>query len=193
MAELSNTDARAIARYLYEVGQMKRIRRSGWLVVGIPNPESVAEHSYRVVLIGYCLARLEGVDPLAVVLQCMLHDIPEARLGDLHKLSQQHIGDWKQANLSAFEVQIKSLPSALGDEMKGLLAEYNTGDSQVAKITRDADLLECIFQMREYGLDQTIPNWVQGWRNALVTESARKIADTCLETGAEKWWEDNQK
>ncbi len=34
-----------IIKYLYEIGQMKRVQRSGWWLVGIINPESVAEHS----------------------------------------------------------------------------------------------------------------------------------------------------
>ena len=41
----------------------KRVKRSGWWVAGIDDPESVAEHSYRTALLGYILASLEGADP----------------------------------------------------------------------------------------------------------------------------------
>ena len=52
-----------IAKYLYEVGQLKRVKRSGWWMAGIADPESVAEHSFRTALLGYILASLEGADP----------------------------------------------------------------------------------------------------------------------------------
>ena len=34
---------KGIARYLFELGQLKRVRRSGWWVAGVDQPESVAD------------------------------------------------------------------------------------------------------------------------------------------------------
>ena len=42
-----------LAKYMYEIGQMKRVQRSGWWLAGITNPESVAEHSFRAVILRY--------------------------------------------------------------------------------------------------------------------------------------------
>ena len=36
-----------IANYLYELGVLKRVRRSGWWLAGVKDAESVAEHSFR--------------------------------------------------------------------------------------------------------------------------------------------------
>jgi hypothetical protein len=36
-----------MAKYLYEAGQLKRVKRSGWWIAGVKDPESVAEHSFR--------------------------------------------------------------------------------------------------------------------------------------------------
>ena len=33
-----------LAKYLYEIGQMKRVQRSGWWFAGIRDPESVREY-----------------------------------------------------------------------------------------------------------------------------------------------------
>src|SRR5438067_844505 len=37
-----------VATYLFEMGHLKRLSRAGWLLLGIPQPETVAEHSFRV-------------------------------------------------------------------------------------------------------------------------------------------------
>jgi len=72
-----------IAKYVYEIGQLKRVKRSGWWVAGIDNPESVAEHSFRTALLGYILASLEGADPQKTAMICLFHDMGEARINDL--------------------------------------------------------------------------------------------------------------
>ena len=51
-----------IATFLHEAGHLKNLPRSGWLLLGIAPPESVAEHSFRVGVIGIALAVLEGAD-----------------------------------------------------------------------------------------------------------------------------------
>jgi hypothetical protein len=45
--------ARAIMKLLHEVENLKRLRRSGWEVKNIPNPESVAEHSFRLTIMAF--------------------------------------------------------------------------------------------------------------------------------------------
>src|SRR5579862_5242660 len=62
-----------IATYLYELGQLKRVTRAGWLLLGIPQPETVAEHSFRVGAVGIALAAMEGADVGRVAAMCMLH------------------------------------------------------------------------------------------------------------------------
>jgi 5'-deoxynucleotidase YfbR-like HD superfamily hydrolase len=35
-----------------EMGHLKHVTRAGWLLLGIPQPETVAEHSFRVGVVG---------------------------------------------------------------------------------------------------------------------------------------------
>jgi putative hydrolase of HD superfamily len=63
-----------IAKYLYEIGYLKHLKRSGWWRMGVRDPESVAEHSYRTAVIGYVLANLEGADPEKTASICLFHD-----------------------------------------------------------------------------------------------------------------------
>ena len=39
------------ATFLFEMGHLKNLPRAGWLLLGIPQPESVAEHSFRVAIV----------------------------------------------------------------------------------------------------------------------------------------------
>ena len=53
----------AVLNFFAEAGLLKRVRRSGWWVAGIDDPESVADHSFRTAVIGFHMAYLEKVDP----------------------------------------------------------------------------------------------------------------------------------
>ena len=46
--------------FLFELGQLKRVKHEGWRLVGVEHPESVAEHSLRAAQIGYVIAALEN-------------------------------------------------------------------------------------------------------------------------------------
>lgn len=66
---------------------LERLPRSGWLVAGVPSPESVAAHSLGTALV--VLALGPNVEPALAVDHAaslaVLHDAPEALLTDLPK------------------------------------------------------------------------------------------------------------
>src|SRR6202166_5007130 len=98
----------AALNFFAEAGLLKRVKRSGWWVAGIENPESVAEHCFRCAVIGYYIAHCEGVDPYKVVTQTLFNDIHEARINDLHKMGHHYI-DFREAEIKAFRDQIAFL------------------------------------------------------------------------------------
>jgi len=49
-----------IANYIFEVGVLRRERHNGFKLIGIDDPDSVAEHSLRAAQIGYILTFLEN-------------------------------------------------------------------------------------------------------------------------------------
>ncbi|MFB0965315.1 MAG: HD domain-containing protein [Patescibacteria group bacterium] len=48
-----------ITDFLFETFHLKNIKHEGWRFCGIPNPDSVAEHSLNAAQIGYVLAKME--------------------------------------------------------------------------------------------------------------------------------------
>lgn len=44
-------ESRDITGFLYEIGLLKRYPRTGWSLAGVPDAESVAEHSFRASVV----------------------------------------------------------------------------------------------------------------------------------------------
>ena len=179
-----------LAKFLYEVGQLKRVRRSGWWIAGVENPESVAEHSFRTAAIAYLLAKLEGADAGRVTLMALFHDMGEARTNDLHRIVLRYV-NWENVDQQVIKDQSKRLPAHISEEMISLLSEFEETISLEARIARDADLLECLVQAREYQAlgYKEVADWISNAKAALVTDSAKRIAEECLGTEPKEWWQ----
>ena len=80
-----------IVEFLFEVGMLKRTPRSGWQFLGTGS-ESVAEHVFRTAMIALVLARIDGtVDADRMLRLALVHDLPEARTGDLNYVNQKYV------------------------------------------------------------------------------------------------------
>ena len=102
-----------VVKYLFELGQLKRVKRSGWWLTGVRDPESVAEHSYRTAVIAAVLAQLEGADAGKAALLALFHDSGETRVNDLHHLGKSYV-DWSGVEEQVIEDQVGELPAPLG-------------------------------------------------------------------------------
>lgn len=183
-----------ITNFFYELGQLKRVKRSGWWTINIKDPESVAEHSFRAVMIGYILAKLEKADDKKVMLMCLVQDIPEARLNDLHKIGQRYI-DFKEAEKKALKEQVSVLPDEIKKEILEAFDSYQNDKSKEGVVARDADLLENAIQAKEY-LEvgyKDAQNWIDNVRKLLKTESAKKILGLVEKMKSTEWWKELKK
>lgn len=177
-----------LVRFLFEVGQLKRVARSGWWMAGIRAPESVADHSFRCALLGYLLARREGsVDVARVTLMCLLNDLHEARINDLHKVGQAYL-NYADAETKAFGDLVRPLPE--GPDLMELHAEFQREESPEARLARDADRLECAFQAREYEAAgcSACRDWFENTRASLKTPVAQELFAALARADAHDWW-----
>jgi putative hydrolase of HD superfamily len=179
-----------IAKFLFEMGQLKRVKRSGWWIAGVKDPESVAEHTFRTAVIAYLLAHLEGVDTGKAVLMALFHDMPETRTNDAHRIVRRY-AKWEDVDRKAVDEQSKRLPNEMATQMATLFEEFEKEVSPEAKVVRDADLLECIVQAREYQAlgYRDVVDWIFNAQRALRTESAKRIAAECIKTEPKEWWQ----
>lgn len=148
MPDSSKTN-KSIVEFILEAGALKRVPRSGWSLLGIDNPESVADHSFRCAVIGYVIAHMENVSVYRVLLMTLFNDIHEARITDLHKMAQRYI-EAEVAEDASFEDQIGPLPAEIQSEMSDIRGDYRAQESPESIVARDCDILECLIQAKEY-------------------------------------------
>jgi putative hydrolase of HD superfamily len=179
-----------LANFLYEVGLLSKVRRSGWWLAGVDQPESVAEHSFRTAVIAYALALLEGADPELAAAVALFHDIHEARILDMHKVGQQY-ADWGPAEAGAMRDQLRAMPPPLARAVRRYQAGFRDLRTKESVIARDADHLECLVRAREYqevGYAE-VKDWIANSRKRLRTASAKRLAKACIEVKPQEWWE----
>jgi putative hydrolase of HD superfamily len=176
---------KGIVNFFFELGMLKRTPRSGFQFLR-SGQESVAEHSHRMALIGYTLARLTpNADPFRVVSLCLFHDVPEARTGDLNYVNKQYVEVHEQ---EAIDDLAKTLP--FGKEFKELLAEYREQETLEARLAHDADQLDLILELKEQNdLGNIYANqWIHFARKRLKTDIGKELAAQILVTDSTDWW-----
>src|SRR3990172_5139709 len=108
-----------IANFLFEAGMLKRTPRTGFQFLG-SGAESVAEHIFRTVYIGYTLGHLaKDADTDRLIKICLFHDLPEARTGDLNYVNKKYVtADEERAVNDLAE----TLP--FGSEIREVIGEF---------------------------------------------------------------------
>lgn len=160
-----------------EVGKLKSLPRRGWVIRGIPNPETVASHMYRSQFIARDFAIELGEDPMACMYMMMIHDLPEARAGDI----TPHCNVSKKDKLALEEKAARELAVLSGDpDFLPTFKEYNEKETLRAQICGDADKIECLIQTMEYAhlYPSKIPTLKDFWANLqgrMYTEPGNRI------------------
>jgi len=183
-----DNNVKEIVKYLFEAGQLSEVKRSGDLLIGIENPQTVAEHSFRAAIVAYMIGKMENINAEKAALTILFHDMPETRISDIHKVGQRYI-DSKAAEKKAFEEQIALLPEEIKKSIKNL--DYGNGDSSPEGIVaRDADLIECALQYKAY-LEKghkDAQDWLNNIRKILKTKSAKQMLDEIEKSDPNEWW-----
>ena len=174
-----------------EAGILKSVRRSGWWMLGMKHAESVADHSFRAALIAYLLAKMEKADPYEPVMIALINDLHEARINDLHKVGHRYI-DFRAAEWKSSREQLAPLPKPIRDEMGRWVFALLNQSSRAAVIARDADLLECMIQGKEYADQGHHPraiDWMKRPAHLLRTKSGKKMARALAGWKSDDWWQ----
>lgn len=180
-------DAAGAMSYLFEVGVLKRLPRTGWLFLGEKTPETIAEHSLRVAVVGAVLAAMEGADAARVSLLGVLHDTQETRITDIPHVGRRYLQAADNEEITAD--QIADAPSAVRDVIQSAVDEYEAKATLEAVVAHDADKLECLIQAVEYGEQghRDVSQWIDSSYASLKTDSARRLADAALQGGMLRW------
>ncbi len=176
------------ADFLFEGNILKELPRAGYHFLG-SGKENVAEHSFMTALIAFVISRIEpDVDKEKIITMALLHDLGEARTGDLNYVQQKYVSiDHKKV--------LSDLISGLtfGQDIAKLINEFNECKTREAKLANDADQLSFRLELKK--LQDTGAKspgkWIDIVIKRLKTDTARKIAQSIISTKWDNWWVNN--
>lgn len=166
-----------LVNFFFEVNKLKEIPRTGWLIWRIKNPESIAEHIFRVAFLSYLLSQEKGLRVKNAIQIALSHDLCEVYAGDITPLFYYQNLDIRKkrdreilmkgirlpakvkAKMSRlkFKNEKRSLLKLLAFLEKDLKSEiflkwldYEKGFSNEGKFVRQVDWIENLIQSLEY-------------------------------------------
>ena len=129
---------------------LKKISRQGWIdKLSLMNPESVADHSYSMAIMGMVISDLKHYNSEKILKMILLHDLAESKIGDY---TPGQIGKIKKCELenNAFFDIVKNLPETIRLNYVEIWREYQEENSSESKIVHQIDRLEMILQAKTY-------------------------------------------
>jgi putative hydrolases of HD superfamily len=171
----------AVATWIYELGELKRIARSGWWSAKVRQPETVAEHSWRTACIAYALALEEKADANAALVFALFHDAAETRTLDLHKVAKAYVTTQEK---KAWQDQLENAP----DKTREALC--NAPPETVLRVVKDADVLELAATAKEYVAAGHVEakTWLKLAGPRLKTKTAKKWFSEIKKTSPAAWY-----
>ncbi|MBR2824651.1 MAG: HD domain-containing protein [Solobacterium sp.] len=155
--------------------------------------ESVAEHSWRLVLMAYFLKdEFPEADINKVMLMCTIHDLGELFIGDIPSFNKTEEDEKREEEL--LNDWVLSLPQPYCDELSSLYQEMKERNTLEAKIYKALDGLEAVIQHNEsslstwedheYELNRNyaynrvqFSSYMQELRDAIREETEKKIEE----------------
>ncbi len=139
-----------LTKFMEFTGRLKKIKRTGWKKVGLSNPESVADHTYRTAMLSMIFADIESLDTLKILRMSLLHDLPEAIIGDL--TPSQKTAKTKEKEEKTICKILKLLPERQFKLYYLIWKEYKEGKTLEAKLIHQLDKIEMALQAKEYNI-----------------------------------------
>ncbi|MCK4521964.1 MAG: HD domain-containing protein [Nanoarchaeota archaeon] len=136
-----------IINFFHKIGELKKIKRAGWVLKKVPNPESVAEHSFRSAVMSLILAEKLGLDKNKCVKMALMHDIAEILSGDITPHDKISDKEKHEKEKKAIKKLTKYLDK---NEVLKLWGEYEERKTKEAILVYEMDKIEMLLQAYEY-------------------------------------------
>lgn len=126
---------------------------------------------------------------MAALSMAAIHDLAEARTGDLDFIAKNYCKDDED---KAIKDQFQGL--GFGDDLQALLNEYEVRQTRVAKCAKDADSLAQLYM--EWHLMWQGNNLAKRWFKSdfinrvpnFYTNTAKSLANAMKKSNPNKWW-----
>ena len=150
--------------FFQEMGKLKKLKRRGWVIDGVKEPESVSEHSWRTALMVMVLGEERNIDLERAIKMALIHDVPELIAGDIVETDKGkfYVSPGTEILKEKFDkvsergkikIEEESAREILPGEYFKLWKEFQEGNTKEARFVKDADRLELALQAYEYECD----------------------------------------
>lgn len=136
-------------KFLELVGNLKHMKRTGWVLRNVKDCETISGHMYRMGIMALLLDDSQGLDRLHVMELALVHDLAESIVGDI----TPYCGISREEKLLQEFSAISKIAELLGpckEKLLELFNEYEEGKSPEAKFVKDLDRLDMVMQAFEY-------------------------------------------
>lgn len=143
-----------VISFLHTVGNLKNTPRRGWVEHGVPHPESISDHMYRMSLM--CMMCPDAsLNREKMIRMALCHDVGESIIGDISPMmkvpKEVKMKQEAEAVQQLSDRLSSSAPaSTFGAELKDLFMEYEAQETPESHFVKDMDLLEMIVQAHDY-------------------------------------------
>jgi putative hydrolase of HD superfamily len=116
---------------------------------------------------------------------CIVHDLPEARIGDLNYVHKRYVTPDEAGAVNDMTAEIP-----FGASLTALIEEFNAGQTLESKLAHDADQIAFILDLKALSdIGYTPPQkWMPSILKRLKTEIGKSLARTILDTDSDGWW-----
>ncbi|XP_022244909.1 HD domain-containing protein 2-like isoform X2 [Limulus polyphemus] len=152
--------------------KLAQVQRTGWVLRGLKNVESVADHMYRMGIMALFLdqSKTAGINKDKCIKMALVHDMAECIVGDItpwcgiskeekHQQERKSLEDllYTGASLSAIQHGMDAMDKLCklaggqtGQEILELWEEYSQQITAESKAVKDLDKFDMLLQAFEY-------------------------------------------
>ncbi|KAE8234773.1 hypothetical protein CF326_g181 [Tilletia indica] len=192
----ADNQAEGVLKFMHRLEMLKKNKRTGWYHHRVENPESIADHMYRMgVLAMLCASDDSGLDVGKCVMLALVHDMAEAEVGDITPRDNVDKAEKTCREAGAIEYLTYDLlgGSRAGQRLEALWEEYEAKETPESRLVKDLDRFELCLQALEYEREFDTSDLQPFFRGAagaighpIVRAWVRKLADERQKMWAER-------
>jgi 5'-deoxynucleotidase YfbR-like HD superfamily hydrolase len=157
--------------FFIEVGKLKGKKRRGMMFYGIKDPETTAEHTFRMTIVAWFLGILKNLNIERIIKMSLVHDLCEVYAGDItpydgllpknKKERYDFVRKWPhlleeekkkryfeklKKEKKSLEKLVKNLPQKTKKEILDLWWDYEMGSTREGRFIRQIDRTENLIE-----------------------------------------------
>ncbi|XP_048729257.2 5'-deoxynucleotidase HDDC2-like isoform X2 [Ostrea edulis] len=139
-----------LLKFMGFIGDLKQVRRTGWVLRKVKEPESVADHMYRMAILSFLVEPSSGLNKDRCIKISLVHDLAECIVGNLTPQDDILKSEKRKQEMEAMKHICSLVPEEVGNELYELWEDYEFQRSAEAMFVKDLDKFEMILQAHEY-------------------------------------------